>query len=222
VAAFVVVVSLVSIGAATLGQPSTARPVVVAIGDSIMEGHGLPNGQAWVDLVAARNGWNFTNLASDGSGFDTTGNAGDTFDDQVTDALALRPVLIIISGSSNDLDAGDPLLTQRTSDTIERIRDSLPASKIVAVSALWGASTPPAQLSAIDRQVEAAVRFAHGSFVAIGQPLQGHPELMQSDGVHPTTAGHRFIELRFLQAVRVMAVPGGVLDAFFLGSVPPR
>ena len=56
---------------------------MVAIGDSIMEGHGLDPGQAWPALLAQEYGWRLTNLASDGSGFVTPGNNGDTFADQV-------------------------------------------------------------------------------------------------------------------------------------------
>ena len=52
---------------------SSDGPVVVAIGDSIMEGHGLDPSDAWPALLAKQNGWRLTNLASDGSGFATVG-----------------------------------------------------------------------------------------------------------------------------------------------------
>jgi len=169
------------------------RPVVVAIGDSIMEGHGLASGQAWVASIADRDGWQFTNLASDGSGFLKVGNKGDTFADQARTAIALHPSEIILAGSSNDVGEPNAALAAATSSTLALIRSALPQVRIVAISAVWGATRPPSQLLVIDKQVSSAVAAVNGKYLNIGQPLSGRPDLMQSDTVHPTAAGQRLL-----------------------------
>lgn len=190
--AFFVVAGLTAVGGVASAAPTT-RPVVVAIGDSIMEGHGLSAGQAWIATIANRDDWHFTNLASDGSGFLKVGNKGDTFADQARAAIALHPSVIVLAGSSNDLGEPDGALAKATGTTIASIRAALPNVRIVAVSAIWGATSVPSQLNDIDNQVQAAIAAVGGEYLNIGQPLSGHPELMQSDAVHPTAAGQRVL-----------------------------
>jgi acyl-CoA thioesterase-1 len=189
---FVVVASLMAVGGVAYAA-SSARPVVVAIGDSIMEGHGLSAGQAWIATIAKQDDWRFTNLASDGSGFLKVGNKGDTFADQARAAIALKPSVVILAGSSNDLGEPDSALATATGKTIAALRAALPHARIIAISAVWGATAVPAQLADIDNQVQTAIAAVGGEYLDIGQPLSGHPELMQSDAVHPTAAGQRVL-----------------------------
>ena len=199
--ALVVIASLLAVGGVAFAA-STARPAVVAIGDSIMEGHGLSANQAWVASVAKQDGWKLTNLASDGSGFLKVGTKGDTFADQARAAIALHPSVVVVSGSSNDLGESDADLSAATTATLKMIRLALPAARIVAVSAVWGATALPAQMIAINNQVKAAVAAVGGEYLNIGQPLSGHPELMQSDAVHPTAAGQLVLARAVAAAAR--------------------
>jgi acyl-CoA thioesterase-1 len=180
---------------------SATGPVVVAIGDSIMAGHGLSPDQAWTALLAKEDDWQFTNLASDGSGFVQVGTNGDTFADQAGAAVKLNPAVIIIAGSSNDFGITDVTLAQATTATIASIRTALPKTTIIAVNATWGASALPPQMNVIDAQVKDAVTAAGGDFLDIGQPLSGHPEWMQGGDVHPNAAGQRALADAFDQAL---------------------
>lgn len=168
---------------------SANGPVVVAIGDSIMEGHGLEAGQAWPALLAEDYGWRLTNLASDGSGFVTVGNNDDTFANQVSVAVELHPSIVLVSGSSNDLGVNATVLSAQTVSTIDRLRTALPHAEIIAVSPVCGATSEPSQLRSIDSEVVSAVGGVGGDDVQIGQPLLDQPALMQGDGVHPTAVG---------------------------------
>lgn len=172
---------------------SSTGPLVVGIGDSILEGHGLDPDQAWLAVLAKQHGWKLINLASDGSGFVTVGNNEDTFADQVKAALGLHPKVIVISGSSNDLGENDSAIATATEATINTLHRRLPATKIIAVSAVWGDTAVPPQLHTITADVAADVRSVGGSYLDIGQPLSGHPSLMQSDDVHPTVDGQRVL-----------------------------
>jgi acyl-CoA thioesterase-1 len=172
---------------------SPTGPVVVAIGDSIMEGHGLSSDQAWLALLARENGWRFTNLASDGSGFVTAGNDGDTFADQASTAESLHPDVIILAGSSNDLGADGTAIDEAATATIADLHTALPTATIIAVNSIWGDSAVPVQMSAIDAGVDTATAAVGGIFVNIGQPLAGQPTLMQADDVHPTAGGQEIL-----------------------------
>jgi acyl-CoA thioesterase-1 len=180
---------------------SATGPVVVAMGDSIMAGHGLSPDQAWTALLAKEDDWRFTNLASDGSGFAQVGSNGDTFADQAQAAVKLNPGVIIIAGSSNDLGINDVTLAQETAAIIASVHAALPKTTIIAVNSIWGASALPQQMNVIDTQVKAAVAAAGGDFLDIGQPLSGHPELMQAGDVHPNAAGQRALADAFDQAL---------------------
>jgi len=185
---------------------SSAAPRVVAIGDSIMAGHGLASDQAWLADLAISNAWNFTNLASDGSGFVTVGNDRDTFADQAVVAAKLHPDVIIVAASSNDIGASDTTIDNSTTAVIQRLRAALPSATIIAVSAIWGDTDVPGQLAAIDAATLDAAILADASFVNVGQPLAGRPDLMQADDVHPTAAG----QLVVADAVSAALVTAGL------------
>ena len=175
--------------------PSSAnRPVVVAIGDSIMKGHGLSAAQAWPATLARSTGWNLTNLACDGAGFATAGDDNDCGADYsglVNEAVALRPSLIIISGSSNDLGIDNDHLRTETDSVVSSLHAELPATTIVGISTVWNDSVAPDQVNDINEQVRAAIHRVEGTYLDIGQPLAGHRSWLQSDRVHPTVRGQQ-------------------------------
>jgi acyl-CoA thioesterase-1 len=181
---------------------SSQGTFVVGIGDSILEGHGLAPDQAWLAVLAERQGWRLTNLASDGSGFVTEGDNSDTFADQAETAIDLRPDVIVISGSSNDLGTDAATIASATSATIAKIHAALPGTKIITVSAVWGDTTLPPQLNSITADVAVAAAAAGASYLDIGQPLSGRPALMQSDDVHPTAKGQRILAAAVGRAMR--------------------
>jgi acyl-CoA thioesterase-1 len=205
-----VAVSLAVGAVAAVGKPTVVAhtteaspdgPVVVAIGDSIMEGHGLDPSQAWPAVLAQEYGWRLTNLASDGSGFVTSGNNGDTFADQVAVAARLNPSIVLVSGSSNDLGSDDTMIAGETAATIRALHAALPRAEILAVSPVWNDKNVPPQLDDIDLDVVRAVSAVGGRTLDIGQPLFGQPALMQSDDVHPTPAGQQVIAAAVAQAL---------------------
>ncbi|HEY5224214.1 MAG TPA: GDSL-type esterase/lipase family protein [Microbacteriaceae bacterium] len=195
-----VIAALVTAATAVSAQPhvvpqttegSSNGPVVVAIGDSIMAGHGLTPAEAWPALLAQADGWRVTNLASDGSGFVAIGDEGDTFANQVSAAIALHPDVVIVEGSSNDVGVSNTVLEAATDSTMAQLRQALPRATLIGLSAVWSDTPPPSQLADIDDQVDSAVTGNGGYYLDVGQPFGGHPDLMQSDDVHPTAAGQR-------------------------------
>ncbi|TQL56135.1 SGNH/GDSL hydrolase family protein [Subtercola boreus] len=189
--------------------PEAPAPVVVAIGDSIMSGHGLDDpSQSWPERLASRNGWQLTDLADDGTGFVQPGDADDTFQTQADLAVQLDPSIVIIAASNNDLgvDSGD--LEAQTMSTVQSLRAALPNAQIIALSAFWGDESPPDELQEATDDIHSAADAIGATFVDIGQPLAGRPDLMQDDDVHPTAAGQELLA-QSIEADIAAAFAGG-------------
>ena len=171
---------------------SSPQLSVLTVGDSIMKGFGLPSGQAWPSLIAAADGWSLTNVACDGAGVLRVGSPNDcdeNFAALISSEATLDPDIVIFEGSSNDFGLDNSELQAATMSELQIIRADFPSAQIVGLSTVWGYTNPPAQLAQINSQVQRAVTQVGGTYFDIGQPMAGHPELMQSSDVHPTASG---------------------------------
>lgn len=153
---------------------------------------GLSRG-AWPALLAKQDGWRLTNLASDGSGFATLGDNGDTFADQVHAAIRLKPSSVIVSASSNDLGERGTTIARKTDATLKAMHAALPDAQILVVSPVWNDTAEPAQLRQIGADAAEAARDVGARILDIGRPLAGRRSLLQPDDVHPTAAGQQVI-----------------------------
>lgn len=177
---------------------------IVVIGDSVSGGHGLTPEQAWPALLARTERWQLTNLSCDGAGVIAEGDADEcasAYPGLVKRAVDLRPRVVFVQASSNDLGEDDAQVKSATDQLVALVHRDLPAARVIGLSAVWNEQAPPAQLTTISHALRRAIRRDGGTYVDIGQPLAGHAEWMQSDDVHPTARGQRALE-------------AGVIDAF--------
>ncbi len=183
-------------------SPST-RPRVLTIGDSIMKGYGVNPDQAWPSLIAAQQGWTLINRACNGAGFITAGvnDCGENFAGVVGEAAGLQPDVVIVSGSSNDFGTDNTELLKATAATLNQIRAEFPQARIIGLSTTWGDIPEPSEVSIIDSQLKDALAGVGGTFVDVGQPLSGHPELMQDDHIHPNQQGQVTLQLAIERAL---------------------
>jgi acyl-CoA thioesterase-1 len=182
----------------------TARPWdhargarVVVIGDSISGGHGLSDEQAWPALLARREHWQLTNLSCDGAGVLTEGDddaCGSTYQELVQRAVDLRPAVVFLQASSNDLGQDDDEVDGATEQLVAEVHRLLPRARVIGLSAIWNEDAPPAQLASISGALRSAIEEDGGTSVDIGEPLRGHADWMQSDDVHPTARGQQAVE----------------------------
>ncbi|WP_186317681.1 SGNH/GDSL hydrolase family protein [Curtobacterium sp. 9128] len=169
---------------------------IVVIGDSISGGHGLTTAQAWPALLADEHHWALTNLSCDGAGVAALGDTDDcasAYGTLVERAVDLRPRVVFVQASSNDLGMDDAGIRSATNQVVADVHRQLPDAHLVGLSAIWNQDAPPAQLAVISKALRKAIHREGGQYVDIGEPLRGHPAWMQSDDVHPTAVGQQAI-----------------------------
>ncbi|RDV46685.1 hypothetical protein DOE76_01165 [Leifsonia sp. ku-ls] len=174
-------------------QGGTGTVEAVAIGDSIAFGKGVTPQEAWPALVSADHGWRLTDLAVSGSGFVKPGWNGTTYRQQVDAALRLQPQVILLAATRNDREQDPAAVTANADRMLRELRERFPKATIVGITGVWGSDQPPATMTRVDGIVGDAVRDVDGTWLDIGFPLVGHPELVQADGIHPNAAGQKVV-----------------------------
>ncbi|MFE4469650.1 SGNH/GDSL hydrolase family protein [Leifsonia sp. NPDC056824] len=189
-----------------------AQPTAAAIGDSIAIGWGVPADDAWPLIAATRLGWDLTDLGEGGAGFTKPGVNTHDFDDQVSAAIRLRPQVVIVAATRNDsaTAAAAPATVKRdTVAAIDRLSTALPRTTIVGMGSVWGATAADRTATVIDEALKSAVLAVGGHWLPLGQPFLGKPTLMQSDGIHPTSAGQSLLGRTVADAIAKARIEPG-------------
>jgi lysophospholipase L1-like esterase len=176
--------------------PTTeAAKKVAFIGDSYTAGSGASSPEnRWTTRLATSRGWEEINLGSGGTGYLVTSKASDgsvrkNYQDRIVAAVKAKPDVVLVTGGGNDLALNPVDVVAAVRDFYPALRKALPEAQIIAVNPLWGATEIPAGLTDVQAAVKSSVSGVGGTFVDIGQPLVGHPELVIADKVHPNDQG---------------------------------
>ena len=175
-----------------LSSAEGRQPVAIFIGDSYSQG-----ADKWPSKVAADQGWREVNLGRGGTGYrkrlsgkDATNGSGlnecASFAEMASVAVQRKPDIVLVTGGRND---GGADITTEVNETFRRLREGLPEARIIAVRPMWDASRYPGFLVAYGTVIQHAVEGIGGQYLDIGMPLEGRPDLIQPDGVHPTREG---------------------------------
>lgn len=174
----------------------------VFIGDSYTFGAGAATGQKWSSMVARYYGWGEHNFGYSATGYTTTADKEQchldycpAYPEAVTKVASnIGPEYVIVSGGRND-SLGDPLAWEdAVNKTFTEIRARFPKSTILAVNPI---AEDAKYIGAKPAVVKAAVEAVNGTFVDIGQPVMGKPELLSKDKVTPNFQGHLAIAQSF-------------------------
>jgi len=174
------------------GAPAPAQErVIVAFGDSLTAGLGVPLEQSYPSLLEARlraEGYPYKVVNAGVSGDTTAGGLR-----RVDWALRLKPEIVIVELGANDALRGQGL------DAVRANLDEL-IGRFQAAGArvlLVGMRLPPnygqygAQFQRIFHEVARARGAALVPFFLDG--VGGNPRLNQPDGIHPTAEGYRVV-----------------------------
>lgn len=185
-----------------------AAPTVAFIGDSYTAGAGTSTpSQRWTTRLSVGEGLKEVNLGQGGTGYlmtNTTpeGQVRPNYRAMIARAVKAKPAVVVVSGGGNDMALDLNEVQAAVRDFYPALRKALPKATIIAVNPLWGATTPPAGLDALQQTVQDGVEGVDGTFLDIGQPLIKHPELVIADKIHPNDAGAGVIAEATRQAWR--------------------
>jgi GDSL-like Lipase/Acylhydrolase family len=174
---------------------ATSPPTVAIIGDSFTAGMGSDCGcqtQAWFQTTARDLGWKVGNVVADpGAAFQNPGVYG-----TLAQAVAAHPIpastdYVIVQGGLDDTLLNPAGEAAAVHHTLNVVHAQAPRAVVIVVGAFFPF---PDHLDS-PNQIPVARRI--GDATAIGSARYVAPFLCEfpvtSDGVHPTTAGHRMI-----------------------------
>ncbi|GAB4099255.1 SGNH/GDSL hydrolase family protein [Sinomonas halotolerans] len=190
--------------AGTDAAPGGDGPLVAFIGDSYTAGSGpVPREGTWAARLARAEGWRSLNVAVGGTGYlkeyradrsrPCAGQLCSTYLTQAAEVVRAHPDVVIVAGGRNDGPATTPQLDASVDALYAQLRDGLPEAQIIALSPILGADDSPRALAGLRTAVRNAVVREGGTYVDLGAPLAGRPDLILGDGVHPNAAGHELL-----------------------------
>lgn len=188
-----------------------ASPSVLFIGDSYTSGEVLADAdQRFTTLISDELGWQEENVALGGTGYFTqvVDEDGEVRPDytHVLETLPsdLTPDAIMITGGGNDTGSGLTAADQasRIDEFFIRLRERFPQTPVYVVSPFWNAGEEPTDLPTIRDDVQRSALAAQATYLDIGHPLEGHPDLVLGDGDHPNDRGNEVIANDILTALQ--------------------
>lgn len=170
--------------------PRDPRPVILAFGDSLTAGHGLPPGQSYADFLQQmldQRGLKYRVVNQGISGDTTDGGAS-----RLESALLLKPEIVILELGANDGLRGLPI--EKTQENLDLMISAFQGAGARVL--LCGMTLPRNYGTVYIRSFEKVFQdlAKQRRTVLIPFFLEGvatKPELMQGDGLHPTAEGCR-------------------------------
>jgi len=185
--------------------PAADAPQRVAVlGDSFSAGSG--NDVVWPDVLADEHGFDLVNVSLGGAGYVAGDDELGTFGDEVDDALAADPDVVLVVGSENDVDEDPTEVYDAALALFARLHAGAPAAELVAVGPIWSGDVPvPAELRDVDSAVESAALGSDVDYVdTLDAGWLADPAIIQDDGDHPTDAGQFLLAEAIDEAVDVV------------------
>jgi len=168
-------------------------PLVAFYGDSYTRGAGASDTSLrWSTVICRDRGWNEFNPSWNGLGFVTNRTGALDLPDQIIDK---RPDIVFITMGLNDnFSYGrvpDDEILARIDDDFHRLTSEIPGVRVIVVEPFWYTDERPDSLAIIAGWVHDAADEIGADWVPDASHwLEGHPEWMASDGLHPNDDGY--------------------------------
>ena len=167
---------------------------VAFYGDSYTLGTGATGPEKrWSTIVSRERNWNEFNPSVNGLGFI---NNRDNFGDGDLPSLVIdaQPEIVFVTMGLNDNFsfeyAADDIRAQISFD-FERLKAGLPDARFVVVEPFWYTDERPGSVDTIIGWVKDAADDLGADYVpGASHWIEGHPEWMADDGLHPNDAGY--------------------------------
>ncbi len=173
-------------------DPDATR--VAFYGDSYTLGTGATDqAKRWSSVICEQRGWSEFNPSVNGLGFvNNRGTVGEG--DEPSEVIADDPDILFITMGLNDNfsydRAADKIEAQITAD-FTRLKTALPDARIIVVEPFWYTDERPDSVEVIIGWVKAAAADIGADYIpGASHWIEGHPEWMAADGLHPNDDGY--------------------------------
>ncbi|MET0303291.1 MAG: SGNH/GDSL hydrolase family protein [Microbacteriaceae bacterium] len=166
-------------------------PLVAFYGDSYTLGTGASDAsKRWSTIISTDRGWNEFNPSVNGLGF--VNNR--TTEDLPADIIAEDPDIVFVTMGLNDnfsFDFAADDIREQISTDLNRLHDELPDARFIVVEPFWYTDERPESVETIIGWVrDAAAEIGADWIPEASHWIEGHPEWMASDGLHPNDDGY--------------------------------
>jgi lysophospholipase L1-like esterase len=178
--------------AADAGPVSDPAPLAAFYGDSYTLGTGASDpAHRWSSVICVDRGWREFNPSVNGLGFLNNRSPAVDLPSLV---IGQDPDFVFVTMGLNDnfsYDvAGDDIRARIDAD-LQRLKAELPDARFIVVEPFWYTDERPASLDVIAGWVRDAAHEIGADWVPDASHwIEGHPEWMASDGLHPNDDGY--------------------------------
>ena len=175
-------------------------PRVAFYGDSYTLGTGASDPSLrWSSIICAERGWQEFNPSVNGLGF-VNNRATDGEGDLPALVIANDPSIVFITMGLNDNFSYDRAANQirlRITEDFTRLATALPDARFIVVEPFWYTDRRPESVEVIIGWVRDAAAAIGADYISgASHWIEGHPEWMASDGLHPNDAGYAAMATR--------------------------
>ncbi|WP_341953891.1 SGNH/GDSL hydrolase family protein [Salinibacterium sp. TMP30] len=210
IAATVVVAATLGLSAYSTPPPTDVRDPdatrVAFYGDSYTLGTGASSADnRWSTVVSEQRDWSEFNPSVNGLGFI---NNRSIFGEGDLPSLIIAddPDIVVVTMGLNDnfsFDSRSDDIRAQITDDFDRLTTALPDARFIVVEPFWYTDERPASVETIIGWVKDAATDNGADYISgASRWIEGHPEWMASDGLHPNDDGYTEIAKRMDQALR--------------------
>ena len=193
-------VALIGVLVALVAAPAVVdgRTRVSFYGDSYTLGTGASDfSKRWSSIISEARDWNEFNPSVNGLGFVRNRSIGNDLTDQIIDS---DPDIVFITMGLNDNfaydEAADQIKAAITAD-FTKLKNALPEARFIVVEPFWYTDNRPASVEIIIDWVEDAAEVIGADYISGSSHwIEGHPEWMAADGLHPNDEGYAEMAIR--------------------------
>jgi lysophospholipase L1-like esterase len=219
IAMIVSVGMLAGVAACAVVPPAPSGPegdgaVVAFYGDSFTSGMGASDpSKRWSTIICGQRGWSEFNPSIPGLGFvnnRTLAGEGDV----PSLIIEQDPSIVIVTLGLNDtfsIQFGADAIKQQIESDFERLSSELPGARLIVVEPFWPADDRPDSLIRIADWVKDAAEEVDADYIGgASRWLEGHPEWISWDGLHPNDDGYAELASRMDAELTRLGLPASV------------
>ncbi len=172
----------------------TSGTRVAFYGDSYTLGTGASDpSKRWSTIICEERGWEEFNPSVNGLGFvNNRGTVGEG--DEPSQVIANDPDILFITMGLNDnfsYDRAADQIKSQITDDFTRLKTALPDARLIVVEPFWYTDARPDSVEIIIGWVKDAAAAVGADYIpGASHWIEGHPEWMASDGLHPNDDGY--------------------------------